>query len=117
MRFRVVHFGNLIVGQAELWIAGTTIYPAIPFTNDDIYVDFVIQNLSGVHTTGFYVDVYVDRQPAGCSDWGDYWVWMSGGLPRMLQKPGGWKSQSGTCLLAHTISILLWIVAVAFLID
>jgi hypothetical protein len=65
-------------GSAELLISGVSFYPTSPYINDDITVSFDVQNTSTVDAGAFYVDVYVDDQPTGCTDWGIYYTRTSG---------------------------------------
>jgi murein DD-endopeptidase MepM/ murein hydrolase activator NlpD len=70
------------------WVKGTTAAcPALPdltianfytsptvATNEDLHIWAEVANQTGFAASAFWVDFYIDDQPAGCSDWGQYWT-------------------------------------------
>lgn len=61
---------------AELLVTDITFYPSAAYSNDNVYAYVSIQNQSNQSVSSFWIDVYIDDQPSGCSDWGEYYFWV-----------------------------------------
>ncbi len=60
--------------KPELKITAVYVYPQTLYANSNIFVEILVLNDSDVNAANFWIDLYVDDAPAGCSDWGSAWV-------------------------------------------
>jgi len=58
----------------DLVVLNITFSPSVAYTNDDVRAQVQVKNIGSASSGSMTVDVYVDRTPVGCSDWGDYFA-------------------------------------------
>jgi hypothetical protein len=54
-----------VAALPDLAMSAISLSPASPYTNDDVYVQVDIQNLTATAAASFFIDIYIDSQPAG----------------------------------------------------
>ncbi|MEJ5224019.1 MAG: S-layer homology domain-containing protein [Anaerolineales bacterium] len=68
-------------GTADLTITDVKVLPdENRVTNEDVIIRLTVKNQGTAAAAPFYMDVYIDRDPASCADVGDYWYYLTTGL-------------------------------------
>ena len=61
-------------GLAELHMVDFVYWPPSPYFNDDVKLQASVTNSGSTDSGSFFIDVYVDETPTGCSDWGSFYI-------------------------------------------